>query len=237
MTARRGADRGDADRLTRPGAVILDLDGTLVDTVSARITAWLEALGQAGFRATRHQIAPLIGIDGRRLARDVAAAAGTPIDDERAEEIDQACGIAFERRNRSPQRLPYVAELIAALQAGHIRWAIATSSRRDQVMASVAALGLTSEPTIVDGSDVRHAKPDPELLLLAARRLGVDPGDCWYVGDSTWDMAAARAAGMLAIGVTAGAAVSAAALEGAGAVTVVPTLGSLIAALAEGRPR
>jgi beta-phosphoglucomutase-like phosphatase (HAD superfamily) len=77
---------------------------------------------------------------------------------------------------------------------------------------------------IVDASHVEHAKPEPDLLLYAARELGVDPSACWYIGDSTWDMVSAVAAGMLAIGVTVGSAVDAAALSGAGAAAVVTTL-------------
>ena len=63
---------------------------------------------------------------------------------------------------------------------------------------SVAALGLAHQPRIVDGSAVERAKPAPDLLLLAADRLGVRPEATWYVGDSTWDMLAAMAAGMRA---------------------------------------
>jgi phosphoglycolate phosphatase-like HAD superfamily hydrolase len=85
-------------------------------------------------------------------------------------------------------------------------------------------MGRPSEPRIVDASHVKHAKPEPDLLLLAAEQLGVEPSRCWYIGDSTWDMVSAVAAGMIAIGVTAGAAVSATALEGAGATVVVETL-------------
>jgi phosphoglycolate phosphatase-like HAD superfamily hydrolase len=95
----------------------------------------------------------------------------------------------------------------------------------------VAALDLGSEPTIVDASHVEHTKPEPDLLLRAAEELGVDPSMAWYVGDSTWDMAAAVAAAMIPIGVTAGSAVSAAALEGAGAALVVETLDEIADAL------
>jgi beta-phosphoglucomutase-like phosphatase (HAD superfamily) len=105
---------------------------------------------------------------------------------------------------------------------------IATSSRREQVTASVDALRLDREPTIVDGSHVEHAKPAPDLLLLAAERLGLSPSRCWAVGDSTWDMRASVAAGMPAIGVTAGSAVSADDLRGAGAALVIATLADLI---------
>jgi phosphoglycolate phosphatase-like HAD superfamily hydrolase len=109
-----------------------------------------------------------------------------------------------------------------------LRWAIATSSRREQVATSVAALHLPREPRIVDGSSVEHAKPEPDLLLLAARELGVDDAGCWYVGDSVWDMQAARAAGQLPVGILAGAAVDAEALTAAGAIAVLGSLDELL---------
>jgi HAD superfamily hydrolase (TIGR01509 family) len=217
--------------LPRPSAVLFDLDGTLVDTVETRIEAWGEALGAAGFPTTLEQLAPLIGLDGKRLAREVAAAAGRPIDDRRAEEIDKACGEVFERLNESPMPLPGVGELVSALEDNGIRWGIGTSSRREQVARSVDALGLPREPTIIDGSRVEHAKPEPDLLLLAASELGVDPGRCWYVGDSTWDMVSAVAAGMISVGVTAGSAVDEEALTGAGAQLVVERLDDLVSLL------
>jgi len=224
-------DPANATSLPRPAAIIFDLDGTLIDTVGTRIDAWLEVFDRFNLPARRDQVAPLIGVDGRWLAREIAAASGQPIDDERAEEIDRACGEIFEGRNRDPQPLPGVTPLEDAIKAAGIKWAIATSSRREQVATSVRALGLRSQPTIVDGSQVEHAKPEPDLLLLAARQIGVDPGRCWYVGDSTWDMVSAVAAGMLPVAVTAGAAVGEERLRSAGAQAIVPTLDALAAAL------
>ena len=212
--------------------MIFDLDGTLVDTVQARIEGWLEALAGIGVAATRDQVAPLIGMDGKRLAREMAAAAGRKLDEDEIEACDKAAGEAFDRLNRAPRRLPGARELLAALDALGIRWVIATSSRKEQVKVSVAALGLGHEPEIVDGSHVRHAKPAPDLLLLAAERLGVPPARVWAVGDSTWDMRATVAAGETAVGVTAGSAVSADALSEAGAAFVVETLDELRARLA-----
>jgi HAD superfamily hydrolase (TIGR01509 family) len=222
----------DLDRLPTPAAVLFDLDGTLVDTVETRIAAWLQALDEAGLPTSREQLAPLIGLDGKRLAMEVAAVAGVPIDEARAEEIDHASGELYERLNRSPRPLPGVRRLVETIEQRNIKWAIATSSRKAQVATSVAALGLAAEPTIVDASHVKHAKPEPDLLLLAAREVGVEPNRCWYVGDSTWDMVSAVAAGMIAIGVTAGSAVDSAALVGAGAAAVVATLDELAEALA-----
>jgi HAD superfamily hydrolase (TIGR01509 family) len=216
--------------LPRPTAILFDLDGTLVDTVQARIDAWTEALDRAGFPTTRDQLAPMIGLDGRRLAREVAALAGRPIDEARSEQIDRQSGEIYERLNR-PRPLPGVATIVAAIEAAGIPWAIATSSRKDQVKSSVDALGLENEPTIIDASHVKNAKPEPDLLLYAAKELGVEPGRSWYVGDSTWDMVSAVAAGMVAIGVEAGSAVGADALRSSGAAVVVPSLEELAAAL------
>jgi HAD superfamily hydrolase (TIGR01509 family) len=220
-------------RLPRPSAVLFDLDGTLVDTVETRITAWLEVFEQYRLPATRDQVTVLIGVDGKRLAREVAAAAGLPIDDDLAEEVDRVCGEIFERRKAEPRPLPGVRAIVDALEADGIQWAIATSSRREQVATSIRVLGLRSEPTIVDGSHVEHAKPEPDLLLMAAREVAVEPARCWYVGDATWDMVSAVAAGMIPVGVTAGSGVDEAALRASGARLVVETLEGLVDALRE----
>lgn len=222
----------DLDRFPLPHAVLFDLDGTLVDSVETRIAAWLRTFEEVGLPATREQVAPLIGLDGKRLASEVAAVAGTPIDEPRTEEIDHLAGEIYEDLNRNPKPLPGVRRLVDAIEKRHIKWSIATSSRKAQVATSVAALGLASEPTIVDASHVKHAKPEPDLLLLAAEQLEVEPGRCWYVGDSTWDMVSAVAAGMIAIGVTVGSAVDSVALVGAGAAAVVATLDELTETLA-----
>jgi HAD superfamily hydrolase (TIGR01509 family) len=215
------------DPATRPAAIIFDLDGTLVDTVGARIEAWKELFDEEGIPATRAELRPMIGMDGRRLALEVAARAKMPIDAARAEAIDARAGARFDEHNRAPQPLPGAREALARLDQAGMTWAIATSSRAEQVVASVAALRLERAPRIVDGSAVEHAKPAPDLLLLAARHLGVHPEACWYVGDSTWDMRAAVAAGMRAIGVLAGAAVDASVLGDAGASVVLDTLDEL----------
>jgi HAD superfamily hydrolase (TIGR01509 family) len=211
----------------RPDAILFDLDGTLVDTVPARISAWAATLAEAGIPVTDAQLEPLIGIDGRRLAREAAEAAGRSLTDGEAEAIDRRSGELFDERNRDPRTLPGARELLRSLDERGLTWAIATSSRREQVASSLHALGLGREPRIVDGSHVEHAKPAPDLLLLGARELGVPPEGCWYVGDSTWDMRAAVAAGMVPIGVLAGAAVDERALRDAGASVVFATLADL----------
>jgi HAD superfamily hydrolase (TIGR01509 family) len=216
-------------RHLRPAAWIFDLDGTLVDTVETRITSWLRTFEEWGIRADRKQVARLIGSDGRRLARVVAETAGKASDSQREEEIDRRAGEIFSALNVDPRVLTGALELLNTLDQHRQRWAIATSSRREQVDASVDALRLSSRPLIIDGSNVEHAKPAPDLLLFAARELGIEPTQGCYVGDAIWDMQAAVAAGMPVIGVTSGSG-TAKQLKGAGALFTVKDLTELIPA-------
>jgi HAD superfamily hydrolase (TIGR01509 family) len=188
-----------------PSAILFDLDGTLVDTVATRARAWMEVFDELGIAYDEEHVRGLMGADGTRVAREIAEAAGRALDDAEALVVDHRAGAAFSRLNRDPAALPGVRELLADLDRRSIPWAIATSSRPDQVQASVAALGLERAPTITDGSHVQHAKPAPDLLLAAAEQAAMEPATTWYVGDSRWDMLAAVAAGMVALGVATGA--------------------------------
>jgi HAD superfamily hydrolase (TIGR01509 family) len=208
-------------------AWLFDLDGTLVDTVATRIAAWQRAFEEWGIPAKREAVAKLIGSDGRRLARIVAEAAGQPLDPDGEEDIDRRAGEIYSELNSNPQVLPGARDLLQTLDERGLKWAIATSSRREQVEVSVQALALSHRPIIIDGSEVEHAKPAPDLLLAAARELEVQPSRSYCVGDSIWDMQAAAAAGMRAIGVTTGAA-TAAELTEAGAFFTVADLTELI---------
>src|SRR6185295_14515893 len=112
---------------------------------------WVEALGEAGLSTTADEVGPMIGMDGKRLAREVAEKAGRALSEDEVEAIDHAAGAAFDRRNREPEPLPGLDDALAAIELCGARWVIATSSRAAQVRGSVAALGLRSEPDIVDG--------------------------------------------------------------------------------------
>ena len=213
--------------LPAPGALIFDLDGTLVDTVDTRIEAWLRTFEEEGITADRGQVAGLIGADGKKLARDVAQRAGRRLSDDDAERIDKRSGEIYNELNTDPKPTAGARSLLVALEKSDLKWAIATSSRAEQTQVSIKALDLPQPPQIVDGSHVEHAKPAPDLLLLAAKKLKTAPADSWYVGDSTWDMKAARASEMQAIGVAYGAAVESDLLDaGAEVVTSLTALES-----------
>lgn len=214
--------------LSRPAAVVLDLDGTLVDSVGARIEAWLRTFAEEGIPADRAFVESLIGSDGRQLARQVAQKAGVALDEERTERIDVRSGAIYSQLNANPRPLPGVATFLDALDEASIPWAIGTSSRREHAGPSVAALGRTRPILIVDGTAVQRAKPHPDLLLAAASALETHHTGCWCVGDSKWDVQAAAAAGMPSVAVTAGSVLTADQLRDAGADLVVSTMDELV---------
>lgn len=185
----------------------------------------MQVFAEVRIKAERDHVARLIGSDGKRLAHEVAEVAGQPISDDKAEAIDKRCGEIYDRLNTNPQPTDGARELLTALTESDLPWAVATSSRAEQVGTSIDALKLDKEPRVVDGSHVEHAKPAPDLLLLAAEQLDLPGSACWYVGDSTWDMQAATAALMTAVAVPYGA-VSGETLTRAGA-NAVTTLAEL----------
>lgn len=210
-----------------PAGFVFDLDGTLVDTVDARIDAWMAAFEEGGVPAERAHVAELIGADGVYLARQVAERAQRQLGDGEAATLDRRSGELYEPLNVDPRPLPGAHDVLEALSDRGTPWVIATSSRPEQVAASVEALRLSTGPQVVDGSRVERAKPDPDLLLAAANDLSLEPGGIWAVGDSRWDMQAAAAAGMTPIGVTSGA-TSGDVLTASGARLVLKSLEELL---------
>lgn len=206
-----------------PHAIIFDLDGTLVDTVGIRVDSWMAVFPRFRIDPDPAYLAPLMGSDGRLLARMVAEHYGVELGPGEDARIDIEAGEQFRVLNAHPRALPAARDILEWLSGAGVPWAVATSSLPDDALASVAALRLRSTPIICDGADVEHAKPAPDLLLKAAGLLDVEPGESWYVGDSRWDMLASTAAGMRAIAVLTGATAEAE-LEASGAEAIYPTL-------------
>ncbi len=95
-------------------------------------------------------------------------------------------------------------ELLAYLRRRGIVHGIATSGRRPEIDLSLEALGVGDETVVIDRGDVARAKPEPDLFLACQTALGVEPTDCYVVGDAVWDLLAARRAGMLSVGLLSG---------------------------------
>ncbi len=185
-------------------ALIFDLDGTLVDTVYAHVFAWQRALAEVGMPIDGWRIHRRIGMSGGLFARAVAREVGRPLDDAEIQAVQRRHGQIFRELLPERRALPGAVELLAELRERDIVHGIATSGRRPEIDASLEVLHIGPETTIVQRGDVRRAKPEPDLFLECARRLGAEPAECYVIGDAVWDLLAARRAGMLSVGVLSG---------------------------------
>ena len=111
---------------------------------------------------------------------------------------------AFGRLSKQLRTLPGARELLSHLTATGVRWAIATSGRLKNAQPALDILGIGTDVTVVTRDEVPYAKPDPDLFMAAANRLGVDLQNAVVVGDSVWDMLAARRARALDVGLLSG---------------------------------
>jgi HAD superfamily hydrolase (TIGR01509 family) len=186
------------------GALIFDLDGTLVDTVYAHIFAWQRALDEAGMPIDGWRIHRRIGMSGGLFTRAVARELGRPLGEEEVESLQARHGELFRELLPERRPLPGARELLAELRESGVVHGIATSGRRPEIDSSLEALGVGEEMVVVERGDVRRAKPEPDLFLACAERLRVPPEECFAVGDAVWDLLAARRARMLSIGLLSG---------------------------------
>jgi HAD superfamily hydrolase (TIGR01509 family) len=186
-------------------AFLFDLDGTLVDSVYQHVLAWHEALESEGISLSIWRVHRRIGMSGGLLINMLLRETGIALDPARIERIAARHSEAYRRVAHDVSPLPGARELLSALTAAKTPWAIATSSRMQTARATLELLGLSPDrDPVVTRDDVRHAKPDPDLFLAAADRVGVDIEHSTVVGDSVWDMLAAKRARSLGIGLLSG---------------------------------
>lgn len=181
----------------KPG-VLLDLDGTLVDTVFHHVLSWHQALDEHGFTVPMWRIHAAIGMGSDRLVPwllggqtekgDALADRHTELFLEHADELQPTRGAA---------------ELVEDLRAREIAFLVATSASSAEREALLSALGMPDLAT-ADASNVGSPKPAPDLLLTACEELGVEPSQATMVGDSPWDHIAARTVGIRGVGVRTG---------------------------------
>jgi len=185
-------------------AFLFDLDGTLVDSVYQHVLAWREALEAGGIHLAVWRIHRQIGMSGGLFVNALARETGRSLSPEEAERIHQVHSEAFKRYSSQVRPLPGASELLSYLTASNVPWAIATSGRLDSANLSLRLLGINRDVPIITRDMVQHAKPDPDLFLAAAEKLGVEISDSVVVGDSIWDLLAARRARALGVGLLSG---------------------------------
>jgi beta-phosphoglucomutase len=184
-----------------PRAVLWDMDGTLLASAEFHWLSWQEALAAEGRAMSRAQFDATFGRRNASILRDLF---GADFPDAAVARI----AAAKEERYRALARaggvepLPGVREWLARLRAGGWRHAVASSAPHLNITAILEALGLAPAfDAVVGDEDVRVGKPDPEVYLTAAARLGVPPARCVVVEDAAAGIEGAHRAGMRAIGV------------------------------------
>lgn len=197
----------DAPEPARPPqtSFLFDLDGTLVDSVYQHVLAWRDALDAEGIALSVWRIHRRIGMSGGMLVNMLLRETGAELSDARIERLQHRHQEAYRERRAEVRPLPGARELLAALTEAGVPWTIATSSRIDSARPSLEALGVDpARVPVVTREDVKYAKPDPDLFVAAAQRLGVRVEAANVVGDAVWDMLASRRARALGIGLLSG---------------------------------
>jgi HAD superfamily hydrolase (TIGR01509 family) len=185
-------------------AFLFDLDGTLIDSVYQHVIAWHTALSRLSIDLSVWRIHRRIGMSGGLFVSALLRETGRTLSSEDVAMLQLWHGEEYLAQIDSVRPLPGAAELLAMLTERKVPWAIATSSYHHTAERALGMLGLPADTPLVTRDMVAHAKPDPDLFLAAAALLGVESGHAFVVGDSVWDLLAARRAGALGIGVLSG---------------------------------
>jgi phosphoglycolate phosphatase len=176
--------------------LLFDLDGTLIDSAPDLAGAANDLRAAHGLPPLGHaELRPMVGAGARGM---VGIAFGVLPGDVRFEALKDAFLARYAERLLHDTRVfDAVAPVLDALDAAGLPWGIVTNKAMRFTAPLVDGLGLAARARVVIAGDTTpHAKPHPEPLLEAARRLGVPPGGCAYIGDDHRDMVAGRAAGM-----------------------------------------
>jgi HAD superfamily hydrolase (TIGR01509 family) len=195
--------------LSNPGlsarpALLFDLDGTLVDSVYQHVLAWRDALHEESLDLSIWRIHRRIGMSGGLFLKALERELGATLTEGQADRLRQFHARALLNRLDQIRPLPGARELLTALSSMRVPWAVATSGSEITARPTLGMLGIPDGTPIVTRDQVAYAKPNPDLFLAAAERLGVPSRDCFVVGDSIWDLLAAQRAGSLGIGLLSG---------------------------------
>jgi HAD superfamily hydrolase (TIGR01509 family) len=193
-------------RRTKPSRVafLFDLDGTLMDSVYQHVLAWSEALEKLGMEVSVWRIHRRIGMSGGLFIDALVRETGHPVTPQEAARLLQLHAEAYRRLAPLVRPLPGARELLASLTRRRVPWAIATSGAMATAAHCLKALGVPSGVPVVTRDQVAYAKPDPDLFVVAAELLHVPISTSIVVGDSVWDLLAARRAGALGVGLLSG---------------------------------
>ncbi len=203
--------------------VVLDVDGTLMDTNYLHVEAWARAFEEVGRRVPRVELHRQVGKGSDLLIAEFVD------DEETAQKIDELHSEFYAELQEHGHPLPGAKELIPALgERGYEVWFV-TSAKDEELehhMGELEAEGKLSG--VVNSSDVENAKPAPDIFELTLERAGASPEETVAVGDAVWDIEAASAAGIRTVAVLTGGAFGEEELREAGAVEVYEDCAALL---------
>jgi HAD superfamily hydrolase (TIGR01509 family) len=188
----------------REQAFLFDLDGTLVDSVYQHVLAWRDALEASGIQLSVWRIHRRIGMSGGLFLNALLRETGFNLSPEEVGQVQRLHAEAYARLSPQIRPLPGSRELLDYLTQMNVPWAIATSGRMETARPVLDTLGIRPDVTVITRDLVRYAKPDPDLFLAAAEKLGIPISSSVVVGDSVWDLLAARRARALGVGLLSG---------------------------------
>jgi HAD superfamily hydrolase (TIGR01509 family) len=188
--------------MSAPAAALLDVDGTLVDSNDAHARAWVETLAAAGFDVPYARVRRLIGKGGDKLVPEVTGLT----DEARVKELGEARTRLFlAKQIHEVRAFPRVRALLERMRDAGLLLVVATSAKDDELdrlleIADVADL-LDAAAT---KDDAKRSKPDPDIVGAALARAGIQPSDAIMLGDTPYDVEAARGAGVATVALRSG---------------------------------
>jgi HAD superfamily hydrolase (TIGR01509 family) len=203
--------------------VVLDVDGTLMDTNYLHTEAWARAFEEVGRRVPRAAIHKQIGKGSEQLIGEFIE------DDEAAEKAEELHGELYMEMQKHGFPLPGAKELIASLaERGYETWLV-TSAEPEELEQYLGQLETEGKLAgTVKSSDVEYSKPAPDVFELALKKASGDADEIIAVGDSIWDIESAAKAGIQTVAVLSGGAYSEEELEEAGAIAVYENCAELL---------
>jgi HAD superfamily hydrolase (TIGR01509 family) len=188
------------------GAMIFDIDGTLIDSNPAHVEAWVRAFGRLGYKVAADRISVEIGKGGDKLVPSILGASADRADGDRLRDAQKEAFLALAKRTRLPV-FPEAREVLTELRRRGLRTALATSSSGEQLDGLFASAGIDFRELVdqtTSADDAAASKPSPDIVEAALGKLGLAPGECAMVGDTVYDAEACRAAGVACLGVRSG---------------------------------